>query len=149
MVKLINKESGDWIFVQTAGYSMWPFLKGGKRIIVKKVPIEKLRIGDIVLYRANNQAVCHRLVKKVVDKKRRLLYVRGDNSLSLPEPIPEEMFLGKAIGILQEPGAISLTGCRQRFMNRLIVIFAPLVSRGIKIIKPWYDKFRGARGMKI
>jgi len=149
MAKLINKEPGDWIFIQTTGFSMWPFLREGERVIVKKVPMEELKIGDIVLYHASNQVVCHRLVKKVVNKKRHLLYVRGDNSSSSSESISEEMFLGKAVGILGESGRVNLTGCKQQFINRLIVIVAPLVSWGIRTIKPWYDKLRGIKGMKI
>ena len=53
----------DIFFFKTEGFSMWPFLKPGGRLIFKKVPPETLRIGDVILYKADNQSICHRLVR--------------------------------------------------------------------------------------
>lgn len=125
----------DLFFFKTVGFSMWPYLKPDERLIFKKVPAETLKIGDLVLYKANNQTICHRLVKKVGYRKRQLLYVRGDNSKSLPEGVTEQMFLGKAIEIIRNGKTVSLTTKRQRFINRFIVTIAPLVSVGVRIGK--------------
>jgi len=120
-------------FYKTTGFSMWPFLKSGERLVVKKMPIKELKIGDIILYRGNNQLVCHRLIKKVKTKERCLLYARGDNSNYSPELVTEEIFLGKAISIIKNGKIISLDGRKQRLINRFIVIIAPLISLGVKI----------------
>lgn len=141
----LNTKSQDLIFIDTSGFSMWPFLKPGQKLVIKKVPIRDLRVGDIILYRANNQLVCHRLLKKTIDKKRNLFYVRGDNSLSLPELLQEEMFLGKVIGTLKNGKMINLAGRKQQFINRLIVEIAPLVTT----FKPFYVILRKfVRGYK-
>lgn len=132
--------SEDLIFINTTGFSMWPFIKPGEKLIIKRTPVEDLKIGDIILYRANNQLVFHRLVKKIRNKERYLLYSRGDNSNSPPELVVEQMYLGKAIGILRNGKTINLANRRQYFFNHSIVLFAPLVSKIIKPIYRFYKK---------
>jgi len=134
----LNAKSQDLIFIDVSGFSMWPFLRPGQKLVIKKISMGDLKIGDIVLYMANNQLVCHRLVKKVIDKKKNVFYVRGDNSLSLSEPLQKEMFLGKVMGALRNGKMINFVGWKQQFINRLIVEIAPLVT----IFKPFYVIFR-------
>lgn len=131
-------------FFGTTGFSMWPFLKAGEKLIIKKTGIENLRIGDIILYRANSQLVCHRLIKKTGVRGKYSLWVRGDTSTSLPEPVTEQMFLGKAIGIMRNDKMIGLVGLRQQFINRIIVIIAPLLSVAVKMIRPLARTFKQA-----
>lgn len=130
-----NKELADLSFFETTGFSMWPFLRPGEKFLIKKTPTENLKVGDIIIYRADNQLVCHRLIKKIKQRERYLLYVRGDSSVSWPEPITEEMFLGKAISIIKNGKIITLNQMKRQLINRLIVLVAPLVSWGIKIAK--------------
>ncbi len=125
----------DLLFFETSGFSMWPFMRQGEKLVIKKVPADDLRVGDIILYRANNQLVCHRLVKK----NRDFLYTRGDNSLSSPEVITQEIFIGKVVGIIRNNRMISLTGWRNRLINSFIVIIVPLI---IRFLKPIYMKLR-------
>ena len=122
-------------FYKTTGFSMWPFLKEGERLVAKEAPVEELKIGDIILYRKNNQLVCHRLIKNVKTEEGCLFYARGDNSNCPPELVAEEMFIGKAMGIIKNSKIISLDGMRQHLINRFIVMAAPLVSVGVKIGK--------------
>ena len=136
----LNTKSQDLIFVDVSGFSMWPFLIPGQKLVVKRVSVGDLKIGDIILYQANNQLVCHRLLRRTIDKKKNLLYASGDNSGSLSELVTEEMFLGKAIGILKNGKMINLSGRKQQFINRLIVEIAPLV----RIFKPCYVMLRKA-----
>jgi len=137
----INK-SQDTVFIETAGFSMWPFVKQGEKLIIKKFPIEDLKIGDLILYQRNNQKVCHRLIKKKEINGRYLIFVRGDNSTVSAELITEQMFLGKAISILRKGKMINLTSSKQRLINWLIVFLASGVSRGARIIKPCYVGLR-------
>lgn len=126
-------------FFETTGFSMWPFFKQGRKLIIKKTTVEDLRIGDIILYRSGNQLVCHRLIKKVKLNNEWLLYARGDNSISLPECVNGQMLLGKAIGIMRGAGkTIFLDTRKQQFLNRFIVIIAPFI---IRVFKPYYIRF--------
>lgn len=129
-----NPNNQSLFFFDTTGFSMWPFLKTGQKLVIKKVSIRDLRIGDIILYGVNNQLICHRLLKKTMDRGKNLLYARGDNSTTLPELVTEEMFLGKVVGALKNGKMINLAGRKQQFINRLIVEIAPLVM----MFKPYY-----------
>jgi len=128
------------LLLKVTGFSMWPFLKAGRKLLIKKVLIETLKAGDIILYRKNNQLVCHRLVRVIKNKEKYSLYVRGDNSLSLPELVNEQMFIGKAAGIVKDNKLISFNTQRRRFINRLIIIVAPWVSRAARISKALIKK---------
>ena len=75
-------------------------------------------------------------MKKIKDKERYLLYARGDNSSSHPERIAEQMYLGKAMGILRSGKMLSFVGWRRYFFNKIVVLLVPVVS---KIIKPLYN----------
>lgn len=125
----------DVLFFTTRGFSMWPFLKAGEKLIIKKVPVEKVRVGDLILYRSGKEYVCHRLVKKKISSQQALLYVRGDNSQSPPAAINRQMFVGKAVGLVRENSIINLEGVGQYCINCCILFIAPLLCRANKKIK--------------
>lgn len=133
-----NDIENDLFFYETTGYSMWPFIRAGEKLIVKKLPVENLRAGDVILYWSNNQLICHRLVKKVKNKQKYLLYARGDNSTSSPELIEEEAYLGKAAGIVKNNEIFSFTGWKAYFFNRVIILIGPWIGLSAKIIRPLY-----------
>jgi len=143
----LNAKSQDSIFIKVSGFSMWPFLKTGERLIIKRIPVKDLKIGDIILYKVDNQTlnagnqtqkteyqlVCHRLVKKIASGSGYLLYTWGDANPKLGEPITEEALVGKVTGILKNGHIISFAGRWRCFVNRLMVEFAPFLRMGIKI----------------
>ena len=122
---------------------MWPFLRAGEKLIIKRTPLENLRVGAIILYRVNNQLVCHRLIKRVKQGERYSLYARADSSVSRPETVTAEMFLGQAISIIKNGKIINLKRMKWQLINRLIVLVAPLLSWGIRITRPCYSRIKG------
>ncbi len=137
--------SAGVFFLETSGFSMWPFLRQGEKLIIKKTSPCDLSVGDIILYRTEKQLVCHRLVKKVRAKNECKLYARGDNSLSAPEFVSEGALQGKVIGVVKRNGRVTdISTLMPRLLNRIIVAIAPLVSC---YLKPFYFMFR--RSIKI
>jgi len=120
---------------ETSGFSMWPFLRGREKLLIKKVPVEDLKIGDIILYEKDTQKICHRLVKKKNGREGVSLFVRGDNAPYSSERVTEQMYSGKAVGILNKGRTFDLTSRRSRFINRTIVFAAPIISAGNRIIR--------------
>lgn len=120
------------LFIETKGFSMWPFLRGKEKLMVRRIPISELKLGDLILYKANNQSVCHRLVKKSQTNNGYLIYARGDASFGSAELVNEQMFLGKVIGIIKNDKITSLEGARQRVINRISSIISPLLNFIIK-----------------
>ena len=121
-------------FFETTGFSMWPFLRTNDKLIVKKSYLNKLNIGDIILYSKDNHLICHRLIKKIRHNDRYTLYVRGDNSKSI-ELVYEHMFEGKVVAVLRNNRSRNITLGYQQFINFMIVIFNPLIRGSLKIAK--------------
>ncbi|MFH0798816.1 MAG: S26 family signal peptidase [Pseudomonadota bacterium] len=117
-------------FFDTAGFSMWPFIKQGERLIIREAPIGDLKVGDIILYRAGEKFVCHRLVRRAKEGSGYRLYARGDTS-GTAECVSPDRCLGKVVGILKNGTVVNLTSRAHRFVNRSIVVFAPLIRLGI------------------
>lgn len=135
----------EHFYLKTEGFSMWPFLKPDNNIVAKKIPITELRRGDIILYKSDIKIACHRLIKKISSEGKYILYVRGDNSISSPELISEEMYIGKLTAILKNGKIIDYSGVN-RIINHVVLIIAPLVASIVRIIR---GMGRGKRKNKL
>lgn len=125
-----KKKPEETFFFETSGFSMLPFLKGREKLIIKKSSKEDLRLGDLILYKIDNQLICHRLVTRIKGPDTYLFYARGDASLSPPQLVTEDMLLGKVSGIIKNGKITNITdGIKNRLINQFIVFTAPsLVS---------------------
>lgn len=130
----------DLIFIETKGFSMWPFLKEGTKLIIKKVSFLTLKVGDIILYEKDGNKICHRVVRKIVKDAGARLFVRGDNSISSPEEIDEEMFCGKVIGYFNGSKIKNFLGFKSVVFSRTIVLIAPFLSRVNRFAGIFYKK---------
>ena len=130
-----NQSKADFFYFKASGFSMWPFLSDGERVIVKKAPISRLRRGDIVLYTQGEKIVCHRLIKMVKGISGIILFTRGDNSFSHPEPIEENMYIGKAVAIERKGRLTDLDSFFFRGLNPLIIIIGPFFGMAARMLK--------------
>ncbi len=127
---------------ETEGFSMWPFLRPGEKVVVKKVAAERLRTGDIILYQEDSQRVCHRLIKKTKGKDGYLLYARGDNQENISGLVTEEMFQGKVIGVFGNGKLVNLEAAHFKLINRFFVLAGPLFGKASRIVKALIPKRR-------
>lgn len=83
---------GNAIQIKPQGYSMYPmFVPGRDEAVIAPVDVEKLRRGDVVLYRRENRLlVLHRLWKVRPEG----LYMVGDNQTEVEGPLGREQVLG-------------------------------------------------------
>ncbi len=122
----IEERRENLLFFQASGWSMWPFLKGKDKLVVKKTDPDALKIGDLVLYGTAKQLICHRLVKKTKTNDQYILYARGDASWGRPEPIKQEELLGKVVGVVKKHKITYIDGKKQRLINRIILFSLPI-----------------------
>ena len=104
---------------------MYPFLRPGDRIIVKKIPSHLFQVGDIVVVNTGQENfVVHRLVKLLPNGKGLL---KGDSLLAAdPDHIILSNLPGKVVAIIRRGRFISMsTG----FRSRMKEIFAFLSLR--------------------
>jgi signal peptidase I len=107
--------------LRVTGKSMNPFLKTGSYVTLSKVPVEKLRLGDIIFFRcADDTFKLHRLIG--IGEKH--LVAKGD-ALNLPDSeIDRNHYLGKVIRVepsgSQGPGSLDMDLPGVRIFNYLI-----------------------------
>ena len=101
------------------GISMLPLLRQGKDLfVVEKRGPERLRAGDVVLYRRPpNQYVLHRIVKV----RERDYVIRGDNCVNREYGITDEDILGVLTGFVREGKHHTVTEKGYRLYSFLMV----------------------------
>jgi ATP-binding cassette subfamily B protein len=77
------------------GYSMYPTLKPGDIGFVEKCTIEDLKIGEILVFKANNMLVGHRLVDISIINGKHILTTRGDKCYNNDVSFTDEALLGR------------------------------------------------------
>jgi hypothetical protein len=121
---------------ETSGFSMEPFLRAGERIILRPCLPQDLHPGRLVVYRASEALVCHRLVFKTGRAGACRLYVRGDCSLSWPEPVPFESMVGVVAAVARRDGKVSLMDSPQwRLINFVAVFLSPFSALALTALE--------------
>ncbi len=98
------------------GDSMLPFVKPLAPIRIRRVPVEEIRVGDIVAYRANGSLIAHRVVKIASDPAGVVLLTKGDNRVQR-DPLLRP---GQILGLVTRVGSCDLTRRRARSLSRWI-----------------------------
>ncbi|MBI4845531.1 MAG: nucleotidyltransferase family protein [Candidatus Omnitrophica bacterium] len=129
----ILKQGSGFTFT-ALGQSMYPLIKNGDVLEVEPLGREKIKSGDIVFYRDDDNAVfVHRLVKKYTRDCRQIAVIQADGALSGAfEEILVKDILGRVKAIRRNNTIIYLDSFRGKMINRVNLI----LSLGIKTIRP-------------
>jgi len=104
------EENNDFLLYSTWGGSMFPFIRGGDSILVKKVPLETIEAGDAIVFESDAKVkVCHRVVR--IEKKESALWFHTKGYKNKPcdvHPVSQERVLGKVVAINRKAGIITL-----------------------------------------
>lgn len=101
-VKLLEDilSSGSSLRIKVTGGSMYPFLKGGEILTIRKVPIASLRRGDLIFFKdSHGYPVLHRLIRKTRSDSKFVFRTKGDALVGFDEPVSHEDVLGKALKV--------------------------------------------------
>ncbi|MCX6308146.1 MAG: signal peptidase I [Bacteroidia bacterium] len=90
------KEGRTTLF-KMKGNSMHPVLKDGDVGMVQQCDPEKLRIGDIVVFKLRDSFVAHRLIKIQRKSTHTIFTARGDKNLFNDPPFTAEALAGQII----------------------------------------------------
>lgn len=80
------------------GRSMYPALRNGVRLEVQPVAYDELKRGDLVVFNNGNGIICHRLINKA----RRLCYLKGDTNLFSDPPVVWSQVLGRVTRVIDD-----------------------------------------------
>ena len=72
-------DSENHIGLDSAGYSMFPLLKPGDKLIIQKVEAHKLRKGDIIVCTINAKTIGHRIIGYSKNISSFTVITQGDN----------------------------------------------------------------------
>jgi len=119
-------------FMVVVGNSMYPTLKDGDLIVVKKVNPNELSVGDIIVYESPldpESRIVHRIIE-IVSYNPPAFRVKGDNR-DTPDPwiVTSDMIIGKVIYSVPKIGIIPrfLSPILKPPINYLIIIFVVFV----------------------
>ena len=91
-------ESGNSVELNATGYSMFPTLRPGDKVIVKPFPEGEIpKPGSVVVYRDNNSLVIHRMVEIQNNNGEYIFITRGDSRMGNDLPLGRQKLIGQAV----------------------------------------------------
>ena len=87
--------------LRVTGFSMLPSVWPGDVLLIRRLQIDQVYAGDIVLFARHGRLIAHRVVCKTDDLEAPRLITRGDALPSQDSPISPAQLLGKVSGILR------------------------------------------------
>lgn len=116
---------GNALRVRARGDSMLPFLLHGDVVLIRPVPLDEVRAGDVVCYEP-----CHGrlLVHRVVERHETRAVVRGD-ALAWADVVPLSAILGRAVSIERGGQTKRLDTRPARWTSRFAALASPALAR--------------------
>jgi signal peptidase I len=135
----MRSESEGRFIVPFEGFSMYPFLRPGDRLVIRKDAFQTFKVGSIILFRNgrpdhSRQLVAHRVIRIMPNGR---ILTKGDNLLR-PDPELEgwNQILGQVVMILRRERMITLTRGGSGFAAKWIAILSRNnLSPGILALK--------------
>jgi hypothetical protein len=119
---------------------MWPWVRGGDVLVVRRAAARSLRRGDIVLFARQGRLFAHRLlrVKHSGGRGAPVLLTRGDALPNPDEPVTSRELLGRVMAVERDGRRRDLCSLPARVLGRL--------AARLSVASPvWYPLARAAR----
>lgn len=100
-LRVITSVGGE-AWVEGAGFSMWPFIRPGSRVLIASPG--RLAVGSIILVPLHGRPVVHRI--QAIDGDR--LVTAGDANLLSDAPIPRSQVIGRALAAEERGKVVAL-----------------------------------------
>jgi ATP-binding cassette subfamily B protein len=105
--------------IRMKGYSMYPTLKAGDIGMLDKCSPEELKIGDIVVFKAHDKLIAHRLIEVFHKDEVRMFMTKGDKNCYKDAPFTDEMLMGKITSFQRGNRTIKTDSRRMKFQRFL------------------------------
>lgn len=84
--------------IGVTGQSMWPTIRHGDRVWLA-FGVASVDAGDVIVYRAGEKLLVHRVVKIWGSPGRRRLIAQGDHSIRQDPPLDESQIVGRVVSV--------------------------------------------------
>jgi signal peptidase I len=101
--------------------SMYPVIEINDRVLVKKIAIDTVKSGDIILFKIDGKFIVHRIIKIMKKDGSTVILQKGD-AKSYPSMIFLESIVGKVISIEKRNRIIELDSLQGKCINILPVV---------------------------
>lgn len=91
----------DVYALRVNGNSMRPFLRHGEHILVRRLPLSEIRVGDVAVFEHEGFAVAHRVVKVLSNDGDIALLAQGDAKPSPDAPVSSDRYRGRVITVFR------------------------------------------------
>ena len=105
VVSLANSVKNDVKFLTEKTPRMIPTINIGDNVIVEKIPIDEIKVGDIIAYTPNiniDYIMTGRIVNIEDEKGGKIFTTKGDANPRTDPPITENQIVGKVIQIIHK-----------------------------------------------
>jgi hypothetical protein len=108
------------ISLRVHGTSMQPWVRPKDIALIRKISMENVRCGDVVLFRRENHLFVHRIVEKRGSLNSSQLFSKGDAHPTSDGVVLEQELLGRVIRIYRNGRRIDLDAPRQLALGLFI-----------------------------
>jgi signal peptidase I len=117
------------------GVSMRPFILEGDALEIQAVQPERIRLGDVVLYRAGTERLlAHRVVGFRKESGESFFLLQGDAARQRDGWVAGHQVLGRAISLNRNNHRVQLNTPVIQFISFCLVLFLPVYKRIMGIL---------------
>lgn len=108
--------------IRAHGGSMWPWLRPGDELSVRRAHIHQIAPGQVVLYARDGRLFAHRVLRRVPSAGTLQLIVKGDALPCADAPVSAEELLGRVVARRRGHRETSLDSVPQVALGRLCLL---------------------------
>ncbi len=87
---------------------MRPAIEVGDIVIVKKVSVDEISVGDVIQYREEHYTVTHRVVDVMQNGEQKIFITKGDANDVVDDPVSGDRVVGKVVFVIPRIGLVTL-----------------------------------------
>lgn len=130
--------SGGAVSLRVFGGSMWPWLRSGDTLHVRREDAARIHAGDIVLFLRHGRLYAHRVIRKTWRDSRAVLVTKGDALPRADSPLTPGELLGRVLRVRRAAHEFTLDSPGRRALGRA----AALLTHSSRL---WYPLARALK----
>jgi signal peptidase I len=91
-----------------SGISMEPTMHTGDIAVVRQVPVDQVKVGDVIQFRDRGRSVLHRVIKVQQQNGQYVFIAQGDNVASPDDPVSEKAVEGRMLFFIPKVGLLPI-----------------------------------------
>ena len=123
---LYNKKQKSWLAILSG--SMMPLLQIGDKVLVHSVKPAEIRVGDLMVYKSNDNLIVHRVIRKYDS----LSFIQKGDNAATAEIVSSKDVIGTVIAIRKGNKMIYPNKGIWNFINLILTLF----SCSVHYLKP-------------